>query len=87
MKTIYVKYCSPEDVYGDVRGITDEEIKAYCFRVAEYQTEAAALERYANTHATWSTLLEKDTDVKEWINKAYEHIKARDTEWLEHNFT
>lgn len=87
MKTIYVKYIAPEDVVGQTNGLSEKEIKQYCFRVIEYETELIALERYANTHATWSTLLEKGTDVKEWINKAYEHIKARDTEWLEHNFT
>lgn len=87
MKTIYVKYIAPEDVVGQINGLSEKEIKQYCFRVIEYETELIALERYANTHATWSTLLEKGTDVKEWINQAYEHIKARDIEWLEHNFT
>ena len=87
MKTIYVKYISPEDVIGQTDGLSEKEIKQYCFRVIEYETELIALERYANTHATWSTLLEKGTNVGEFIDDAYEHIKQNDIEWLEENFT
>ena len=87
MKTIYIKYHDPRNVIGDVEGVSEKEIKEYCFRAVKYDTEVKALDAYANTMCTWSTLLEEGTDVNKWIDDAWEHIKANDYEWLENNFT
>ena len=48
---------------------------------------------YAETPCTWSTLLDDVAEpqelaelVQEFINEAYQHIKANDYNWLEQNF-
>lgn len=87
MKTIYVKYINPNLVFGNTDGLTEKEIKETCFRVFKCANEAHALDVYANTMCTWSTLLEDDTDVNKWVDDAYEHIKSNDYGWLEQNFT
>jgi quinol monooxygenase YgiN len=42
---------------------------------------------YADTCCMWSTLKDENDDNKVFIDEAWEHIKAMDTEWLERNFT
>lgn len=87
MNTIYIKFYSPKEIGLD-SSATDEEIKKACFRAYKYKTAEQALMAYAETPGTmWSVLLNEDTDVKAWINNAYEHIKANDIDWLEANFT
>lgn len=92
MKTIYVKYYSPEEVMGmPFKAAYEEEgaesIKEFCFRVVKYSTPLEALNAYAETPATWSTLLEEDADVKSFIDEAFMHILNGDIDWLEVNFT
>ena len=87
MRTVYVKFYSPHDVFGDVEGLSDKQIKESCFKAYRYSTEFDALEAYANTPCTWSTLLEDDVDTGKFIDEAYEHIKENDYDWLEENFT
>lgn len=86
MKTIYVKYYSPSEIGLPSPASKEDEIAA-CFRAFKCTSEAHALDVYANTRCTWSTLLDDDADVNEFINEAYEHIKANDLNWLEANFT
>lgn len=86
MKTIYVKYYSPSEI-GMPSSLSKEDEIAWCFHAFEFTSEAPALDLYANTSCTWSTLLDDDADVSAFINEAYEHIKANDLDWLEANFT
>ena len=90
MNTILIRYYNPSELgipEVDMKTLPDSEIKKLCFRVNKYPTSMDALEAYANTTVTWSTLVEDTTNIQEWIDIAYEHIKTQDYEWLEHNFT
>lgn len=87
MKTILVRYYNPSEVMDVTPETTADEIKEYCFRVNKYTSEGAALNAYAETPCTWSTLLDETADVKKFVDEAYEHIKQHDMEWLEENFT
>ena len=86
MKTLLIRLYDPNEVMDVTPETTDEEIMEYCFRVNEYVSESDALMAYANTPATWSTLLDKDTDWKQFIKEAYSHIKNNDIDWLERYF-
>lgn len=87
MKTVYVKFYSPNEVFGDEEEITDEKVLKHCFKTYEFYTEYEALVYYAETPGTlWSTLLDNTVDVKSWIKEAYKHIKEHDIDWLEQNF-
>ena len=87
MKTIYVKFQDPRQVFGNLTGVSEEEIKKYCFRAAKYSSYAEALDAYANTMATWSTILDEDCDVNAFFEEAYRHIMDNDYQWLKENFT
>lgn len=88
MKTIYVKYWDPsEAMEGTIDTLSKSDVLCYCFRVAEYSTEAEALLAYANTMCTWSTLLDQGADVNQFIEKAYDALKEHNYGWLEENFT
>ena len=86
MRTIYVKYWSPSEI-----GIPSEEvdiasIKKYCIRVYKFPNELQALEAYANTRCTYSTLLDEGIDIDAFIDNAINHILNNDYNWLEENF-
>lgn len=88
MKTIYVKYYNPMEVMdGTIDTLPKSEVMDYCFRVAKYPNEGAALMAYANTMCTWSTLLDEDADVEQFIECAYTALKNHDIDWLEQHFT
>jgi hypothetical protein len=89
MKTIYVKYYDPREIFPDeiISQLTDEQIIDECFIAFKCSDEGHALMVYANTMCTWSTLLDDSVDVQAFIKEAYEHIKAYDLDWLEQNFT
>ena len=93
MKTIYVKYYDPREIFPDdiIPELTDEQIISDCFKAFKCQDETHALMTYANTGGTtWSTLLDDsmtEEDVKEGIEDAYQHIKDNNYDWLESNFT
>lgn len=88
MKTIYVKYYSPMEVMDEpFEALTKKDVMKYCFRVAKYSNESYALETYANTMCTWSTLLDEDADVEQFIERAYTALKNHDLDWLEQHFT
>lgn len=86
MKTIFLRFYNPDEVMDVTAETTDEEIKKSCFKVCKYKTEFDALTAYANTPATWSTLLDESENIEEWIDDAYEHVKSNDFDWLEGNF-
>lgn len=87
MKTIYVKYYDPSEVMeGSIDTLPKSDVLRYCFRVGKYADPIAALDVYANSLCTWSTLLEDDADVDEFIETAYDALKRHDLEWLEENF-
>lgn len=88
MKTVYVKYWDPSEVMeGSIDTLPKSEVVKYCFRVAKYATEAAALDAYANTMCTWSTLLDEDANIEEFIDCAYDALKSHNYDWLELHFT
>lgn len=86
MRTIYIKFWDPKEIM-DPPFPPDPELKKLCFRAYKYKTEFQALEAYANTMCTWSTLKDDTTNVQEFIDQAWDHIKAQDYDWLEKNFT
>jgi len=87
MRTTYVKFYSPKEVFGEEIH-SDKTILKHCFRAYKYATEWEALNAYAETPGTlWSTLLEDTVDVESWIKEAYKHIKENDIDWLEQHFT
>lgn len=88
MKTIFVRYYHPRNIFSDLNGVTEQDIRECCFKVNRYATYSDALSAYSNTGGTaWSTLLDEDEDVEKWIDEAYEHIKSKDAAWLFMNFT
>lgn len=86
MRTILVKFYSPNDVMDLTPETTDEEIKQTCFRVAKYDTEFDCLQAYANTPVAWSTILDDTADYKAFVDEAFGHIQSNDIDWLEQNF-
>ena len=86
MKILVIFY-DPNEVMDYTPEISDEEVKEWCFRVRKYDNMTAALMSYADTPCMWSRLLGENDDVQAFIDEAWEHIKAMDEEWLEHNFT
>lgn len=88
MKTIFVKYWDPSEVMGEtLDNLSKSDVLRYCFRVVVYSNAKDALEAYANTHCTWSTLLDESANFVEFTDKAYNAIINRDYDWLENNFT
>lgn len=88
MKTIYVKYYDPMEVMDEpFEALSKKDVIKYCFVVAKYSNELYALETYANTMCTWSTLLDEDANVELFIECAYTALKNHDLDWLEANFT
>lgn len=89
MKTIFIKYYSPEEVSDlSLKDLSDEELKELYFKVFKCTNEAAALDVYANTIATWSTILDDvNDDVDDFIERATYAIRDNDYEWLEKFFT
>lgn len=88
MKTIYVKYYNPMEVMDEpFEALTKKDVVNYCFRVAKYPNELCALEAYANTMCTWSTLLDENANVEWFIECAYIALKNHDIDWLEQHFT
>lgn len=88
MKTIFVKYYDPLEVMDEsIDSLSKQEVLENCFRVVVYPNAREALEAYANTHCTWSTLLEESANFVEFTDKAYNAIINRDYDWLKNNFT
>lgn len=88
MKTIFVKYYDPLEVMDEsIDSLSKQEVLENCFRVVVYPNAKDALEAYANTHCTWSTLLDESANFVEFTDKAYNAIINRDYDWLENNFT
>lgn len=89
MKIIFIKYYSPEEVSDlSLKDLSDEELKDLCFRVFKCKDEASALDAYANTKVTWSTILDDVNDnINDFIEKAIRAIRDNDYEWLEKFFT
>ena len=89
MQTILVRYYDPYQLGFDAamrNAMNAADLKEHCFIVNNYATPAAALDAYANTAVTWSTLLDNDADVDAFINEAVEHILMCDFDWLEQHF-
>lgn len=91
MKTIFIKYYRPEEVSDlTLNDLSDEELKDLCFKAFKCKDEASALNTYANTRATWSTILDDSDelfDVNDFIEQAIRAIRDYDYEWLEKFFT
>jgi len=88
MKTIYVKYLDPIKVMNKpFETLTKKDVIKHCFSVDNYSNELYALENYANTMCTWSTLLDEDANVEWFIECAYTALKNHDLNWLETYFT
>lgn len=85
MKTIYVKVYSPFNVGLEGEEITFNNVKKYCVRVFFCPNTAAALNAYANTNTGdgWSTLLDDDADIDEFVNKVTKALIEQDIDWLE----
>ena len=81
-RTVLIIFEDPSDVMNITPSTTDDEIKEKCFRVIKYATPREALTAYEQTQVNWSTILDDEEDYLEFINKAYEHIKNNDYDWL-----
>ena len=89
MKTVLVRYYDPQQLGFDAamsNAMNAADLKKHCVIVNNYATPAAALDAYANTTVTWSTLLDNDADVDAFIDEAVEHILMCDFDWLEQHF-
>ena len=84
--TVFVEFYYPSDVKTILSCTTDDKIKEQCFEVSKYDTEEEALDAYENSQAVWSVIIDDDQDVHEFIDKAYEHIKNKDYDWLDKYF-
>jgi len=83
MKTVYVKVYSPFNVGLEGEEITFNNVKKYCVRVFFCPNTAVALNAYANTRCDWSTLLDEDANIDEFVNKVTKALIEQDIEWLE----
>lgn len=85
MKTIYVKVYSPFNVGLEGEEITFNNVKKYCVRVFFCPNAAVALNAYANTNTGdgWSTLLDDDANIDEFVNKVTKALIEQNIEWLE----
>ena len=81
-RTVLIIFDNPSDVMNITSHTTDDEIKKVCFRVLKYNTPREALIAYENTQVHWSTILDDEEDYHKFIDKAYEHIKNKDYDWL-----
>ena len=91
--TLYIIYKDPGHISELKELLKDDDdnlilnhIKSN-IRVLKFNSEAEALNVYANTRCTWSTLKPEDFDYAAFINEATEHIFKGDLNWLEENFT
>ena len=93
MKHILVKYYSPQEIGAEGESFTKEEFIENCFRVNEYTDESSALNAYAETPTTWSTLLDDAVllfdakELHEFLDNAVKAIEEHDFDWLEQHFT
>ena len=88
MKTILVRFYNPKKVMDITPETLEVEIKEWCFRVDKYDSETNALRayEYAKNANTWSAILDENTDVGKWIDKAWNRIKHHDYKWFKENF-
>lgn len=93
MKRVLVRYYSPQEIGAEDEHFTKEELIENCFRVNEYTDELSALNAYAETPATWSTLLDDTVllfdakELHEFLDNAVKAIEEHDFDWLEQHFT
>ena len=83
MKTIYVKVNSPFNVGLEGIDVNFINVKKWCVEVYICRNESFALNAYANTRCDWSTLLDEDADIDEFVNKVTKALIEQDIEWLE----
>ena len=93
MKRILVRYYSPQEIGAENEHFTKEELIENCFKVNEYTDESSALNAYAETPATWSTLLDDSVllfdakELHEFLDNAVKAIDENNINWLEQHFT
>ena len=85
-RTVLIIFDDPSDVMNITPSTTDDEIKEKCFRVSKYDTPRETLNAYEQTQVNWSTILDDEEDYHKFIDKAYEHIKNKDYDWLDKYF-
>lgn len=83
MKTVYIKVYSPFNVGLEGEDVTFNNVKKWCIKVYICRNESFALEVYANTRCDWSTLLEENADIDEFVDKVAKALIEQDIEWLE----
>lgn len=85
MKTIYIKVDSPFNVGLEGEDVTFNNVKKWCIKVYICRSESFAFEVYANTNTCggWSTLLEENANIDEFVNKVAKALIEQDIEWLE----
>lgn len=86
MKNILVLFWEPEEIGIPKEEINEETIRNYCFRVRSYDNEGKALYAYANTRATYSTLLDEKEDYLGFIDMAIRQMQKHNWSWLEEHF-
>lgn len=86
MRNIYVKVYSPYNVgIEDPEEYTLKNIKKYCIKVFKCESESHALWTYANTMCDWSTILDSEDNIQEFVDKVAQALLEQDIDWLEIN--
>lgn len=86
MRTILVKGYWPNSIGMPESEATAKSIKEFCIRAFRCKDETHALMAYAECMADWSTLLDEDDDIEQFMQDAVNHILNHDYNWLEENF-
>lgn len=86
MRTVLVRGYMPESVGIPQEDVNEKTVKEYCVRAGQYKTETDALMAYAECRADWSTLLDTEDDVEQFVENAVGNILHRNYDWLEEHF-
>lgn len=86
MKTVLVKGWWPDSVGIPTEEVTENTVREYCIRASQYKTEGECLMSYAECTADWSTILDTEDDVEQFIENAVENILHKNYDWLEEHF-
>lgn len=87
MRTVLVRGWMPESI-TDIPSeeLTEQFVKENCIRCGQYPTEGECLMSYAECRADWSTILDTEDDIEQFIDNASGNILRRNYDWLEEHF-
>ena len=86
MKTVLVRGWWPDSVGIPAEEVTENKVREYCVRAGQYKTESECLMAYAECRADWSTILDTEDDVEQFVENAVGNILHKNYDWLEEHF-